>query len=492
MTADPFRASINVSLDAYQTWRQRQESDFLLHDGGAGAPKELLLQFIWQHQCLARDGIQTVDGRRCQILHPGFWNYGSGPDFKQSMIRLEGKRDLVGDIEIDCDASGWKAHGHEGNPEFDNVILQVVWSAPTASRLPERPIVALENCLRGSLQELSSLFADQSPQLPDEYRGKCCSPLFDLPLTAVRSILRTAATLRFRQKGRMFEARARYVGWRLSLWEGLVAGLGYSRNAWPMRRIGELTPQLFPGFPDLDSLTCSSVEVEARLFGVAGFLPKDPNEITSPYLNELWDVWWRIRDGFRESILPRGVWRIGGLRPHNHPHRRLALVAQWLQRPDFFQSLEWWLTTATEKDNIGMLTNAMSVIAPPFWSSRFNFNRVSLGVSPHLLGEARMIDLAINSILPWCWVRAKAGGNHSMMDRAERLFLALPRSEENRALKDARTRLMGRCDPKMLGSAADQQGVLQILQDFCAHSNALCQECRFPELLKSTGLGRHC
>ena len=488
MTADSARGSVNISLDAYQTWCQRQESDCLLRDGAFAKPRELLLQFVWQHQCLCRDGIQTLDGRRCQILHPGFWNYGPGPDFKGAVIRLNGAGEIVGDIEIDCEIGGWKAHGHEGNPAFSNVILQVVWATESTARLPKRPIVALEDCIRGSLQDLASLFSGQSPQLPDEFRGKCCAPLFELPLDEVRSVLRIAATERFQQKGKLFEARARLVGWRLALWEGLVAGLGYSRNSWPMRCIAELTPELFPGFPEGAPLNFSAVDVEARLFGIAGFLPKDPNEINSPYLHELWEVWWRIRDQFRESIMPRGVWRIGGLRPHNHPHRRLALVSQWVQRPDFFNSLEWWFTSATEKNSIAMLVNALSVIAPPFWSSRFNFNRVSMRVSPHLLGEARMIDLAINSILPWFWVRAKTGGNELMMKRAECLFFTLPRSEENRALKNARTRLMGRCDPKMLGSAADQQGVLQILQDFCAHSNALCQDCRFPELLRSCGL----
>ena len=246
-----------------------------------------------------------------------------------------------------------------------------------------------------------------------------------------------------------------------------------------------MTPILFPEFPNQSLLCYSLTEVEARLFGIAGFLPKDPNDIHSPYLNQMWDVWWRVRDEFAEVALPKSVWRIGGMRPHNHPHRRLALVAQWLQRPDFFHSLEWWITTATQSNSMEMLKNALSVIAPPFWTSRFNFNRVSLGVSSHLLGSSRMIDLAINSILPWCWARANAGGNQGMMERAESLFLAMPRSEENRLLKNARVRLMGRCDPKMLGTAADQQGVLQVLRDFCAHSNALCDDCRLPDLVRA-------
>jgi hypothetical protein len=30
-----------------------------------------------------------------------------------------------------------------------------------------------------------------------------------------------------------------------------------------------------------------------------------------------------------------------------------------------------------------------------------------------------------------------------------------------------------------------QQGVLQIVRDFCEHSDAVCANCRFPELVRS-------
>jgi hypothetical protein len=35
-----------------------------------------------------------------------------------------------------------------------------------------------------------------------------------------------------------------------------------------------------------------------------------------------------------------------------------------------------------------------------------------------------------------------------------------------------------------------QQGVLQIVRDYCEHSNALCESCRFPELVRSLSATR--
>jgi len=34
-------------------------------------------------------------------------------------------------------------------------------------------------------------------------------------------------------------------------------------------------------------------------------------------------------------------------------------------------------------------------------------------------------------------------------------------------------------------TAAHQQGMIQIVRDFCDHSNAACEHCRFPELVRA-------
>ena len=36
----------------------------------------------------------------------------------------------------------------------------------------------------------------------------------------------------------------------------------------------------------------------------------------------------------------------------------------------------------------------------------------------------------------------------------------------------------------VLKGAAQQQGLMQIVRDFCEHSNAICADCRFPELVQ--------
>jgi hypothetical protein len=100
-----------------------------------------------------------------------------------------------------------------------------------------------------------------------------------------------------------------------------------------------------------------------------------------------------------------------------------------------------------------------------------------------LLGEARVTDMAVNVILPWLWIRSVEGKNNKIRREMERRFFAWPAAEDNSVLKLARQRLLGSSNVCAFKTAAAQQGLIQILRDFCEHSNAVCNDCRFPELV---------
>jgi hypothetical protein len=102
-----------------------------------------------------------------------------------------------------------------------------------------------------------------------------------------------------------------------------------------------------------------------------------------------------------------------------------------------------------------------------------------------LLGAHRVTDLAVNVVLPWFWTRAAAGKNSALQETAEHRYFFWPASEDNAILRLARQRLLGGEHDRALWTAARQQGLLQIVRDFCEHSNALCENCRFPELVRS-------
>jgi hypothetical protein len=203
-------------------------------------------------------------------------------------------------------------------------------------------------------------------------------------------------------------------------------------------------------------------------------------------LRHVWDLWWRESDGFENFILPRAAWKFHGLRPANHPQRRLALASHWLANGKFLSKIESW--TAAEildKKLLNSLLEIFQVERDEFWSWHWTFKSARMKKPQPLLGAARVTDLAVNVILPWLWIRANEGGNEKIRREVVRRFFAWPAAEDNSILKLARQRLLGTSNARILKTAAAQQGLIQIVRDFCGNSNAACEECRFPELVRA-------
>ena len=514
--------------DFYARWRAENEARLFLGERDAAYPPERLLQSIWLHQRLRREDLQTLDGQPLRVLHPGFWNHAAGPDFHGAVLQFGQEAARAGDVEVDRVPGNWQAHGHEGNPAFAGVILHVIWdgSRPGAHPIPS---LALEKFLDTPLAEIQQWGGGGAArEWPEALQGACSAPLAGLAPEKTAELLQQAARVRFERKAREMEARARQAGWEQALWEGLFRALGYKQNIWPMQRMGELLPRLQTpsapcearqaapeggrAVPALNSLVTAC---QARLLGVAGLLPLDVSRnpqstIRNPqsggvasllppdlsgsapdqYLRKLWDHWWRERESFSDAILPRNLWRFGGLRPANQPQRRLALAAHWLSTNDFLPRLERWFTE--DRPAAALAASLLACLQAPeddFWSWHWGLRSARLARPQPLLGATRVTDLAVNVILPWFWARARAGRNEPLRKLAEARFGAWPAAQDNALLRLARRRMLGGPGSKSARSAAAQQGLLQIVHDFCDHSNAICADCHFPELVRGFVVG---
>src|ERR1700750_1760773 len=87
---------------------------------------ERLLQFIWQFRYFNQSSLCTTDGRSVQVIHPGFLNRNSGPDFSEAKIKIDNTI-WIGNIELHVYASDWQQHKHSLDKNYDNIILHVVW-----------------------------------------------------------------------------------------------------------------------------------------------------------------------------------------------------------------------------------------------------------------------------------------------------------------------------------------------------------------------------
>jgi len=384
-------------------------------------------------------------------------------------------------VEVDLHSSGWHSHGHDRNPAFKNVVLHVVWEGDARNNLPTLQIKSL---LDAPLNDLVLWLGSEAAQaFPENLLGQCSAPLRGLPAAKLTDLLHQAALVRLRGKAVQLQARARQAGWEQALWEGGLRALGYKHNIWPMQRLAELRARICP-----PETKVSPIALQARLLGIGGLLP---NELTRQqasadnYLRRLWDHWWRERETFSDCALPRTLWRFHGLRPANHPQRRLALAAHWLAQRRLAEELQkWGEADGDTASSPTSLLNKMQVTADDFWSWHWTLRSKRLAKAQPLLGATRVTDLAVNVILPWLWARAAEAKNDSLQQEMERRYLSWPRAEDNSILRLARQRLLGGASLRSLPGAAAQQGLLQIVRDFCEHAGSLCSNCQFPELVR--------
>lgn len=475
---------MEASENFYARWRARVCAQNFLRDGQL--PAERLLQAIWQHQRLRRDELKTAGGSAVRVFHPGFASLEGGPDFRGAVLQIGGDAPLAGDVEVDLRAGGWRAHGHNRNPNFRNVLLHVVWDEAASNRPNaeiQPPVLSLKNVLDAPLAELSLSLENESLRvLPEALRGKCSLPLRELGGPQLSRLLEQAARVRLENKAAQIRTRARDAGWEQALWENLFRALGYKHNVWPMLHLAEQRSRLL-ALPVNPAKPPAALLLQARLLGMSGLLPAEltrAQKSSDGYLRRAWDFWWRERDAFSDAILPRAAWKLHGLRPANHPSRRLALAAHWLADENFISKIENWI--AAEK-NATALLGILQVESDDFWSWHWTFKSARLKRMQPLLGAARATDLAVNVILPWLWIRAAEGGNEKIKKEVERRYFAWPPAEDNSLLKLARPRLLG-TNAKVLKTAGAQQGLIQIVRDFCDHSNAVCDDCQFPELVR--------
>jgi len=481
---------IDVPSQFYPRWRARSFAAETLREADEVPPRERLLQQIWLHQRLQRESLHTLQGMPIRVLHPGFWNQEAGPDFRQAVLQFGNDRPVAGDVEIDIYPSAWRGHGHDRNPAYRGVILHVVWCADPDEAGP-LPTLAIKLRLDAPMNELRQWLGTE-PGFPVSLAGHCSAPLRALSESAQQDLLRQAAQVRLEGKGNALAARARQVGWEQSLWEGLFGALGFKHNIWPMRRLAEVLPAL-TARESVRQL--GAFALQARMLGVSGLLPTDLTRRwpgTDRYLRRVWDSWWRECEEFAGIILPESLWRFGGLRPANQPHRRVALAAHWLASENLPERLEHWFTATLPDRRLesSLLDVLQAGIDDDFWSCHWTLRSRRMQKPQPLLGPQRVTDLAVNVILPWFHARAVSGRTDALRRIAEHRYFAWPRAQDNATLRLARQRLLGGKESIFLKTAAMQQGLLQIVRDFCEQSNALCENCQFPQLVRELGAGR--
>jgi hypothetical protein len=433
-------------------------------------PSELGLQARWFAGDFGKRFISTA-GDEIDIVQFGTWNRESGPDFRDAAIRINGGDPIRGCIEIDLLDRSWETHGHATNPTFDETVLHVFVERS------DREFFTRTKSNRNvpQLQIDPAILPDAfGANIPLARPGRCQAPLKDLPEERVRNVLAAAAQFRLRQKAARIRHKIDNRGRDDVLFQEVAAALGYKENKLPFTLI---TQRL-----SLKLLREATSDIESMLFGVAGFLQIADLDVykksTREYVRQLWDRWWPHRDELNRLILPRKIWRLSSTRPLNHPQRRLAALA--------ILARDWpRLQRALGKSSVSAAQNFFQSLDHPFWNFHYTLTSKAAPKKMALIGEARVADILANVLFPF-WLAHDLDPSGSLGKNVWAEYVKLPAQLSNRRLETGATRLFGD-DPRrkqFLKTVVNQQGLLQIYEDFCMQDNSDCAQCPFPEQMK--------
>ena len=89
--------------------------------------QEDYLHYLWKHKKMDILNLETVNGLSIEVISVGQHNTTlAGPDFFNAQLRIDDQL-WAGNVEIHIKSSDWYLHNHENDPNYDNVILHVVW-----------------------------------------------------------------------------------------------------------------------------------------------------------------------------------------------------------------------------------------------------------------------------------------------------------------------------------------------------------------------------
>jgi len=417
------------------------------------AENELAWQARWFSGACGRE-FTTATGEAVVITDFGQWNREAGPDFVHAAVQISG-REHRGAIEVDLEASGWEQHRHAVNPAYENVVLHVIVRRPVKKHFTrtathrEVPQVCLADHTATDAEW--SAFAAARP-------GRCLAPLRELSTAQLSDLLTVAARRRLEAKGAALQTMIAARGPDAALYEAVAVALGYKNNKLPFQLLAQRVP----------AGTASTARGEALLFGLAGFLetPAPPAGAARAEVAALWSAWWKLRAAQTNAILPRHAWKLTGVRPANHPLRRIGALASLAKR---WKSVR----AALESADLPRLDKVLGSLEHPFWSFHTTWKSPRRQKALALLGSDRIREIHANIALPL-----------ALAQGAEPAWLDIPAGPPNTSLRVVSARLFGGPLPRTLPRRLFvHQGLLQIYADFCLRDHGECAQCRFPSLV---------
>lgn len=341
---------------------------------------EKLLQYLWNYKVFKHFDFKDIEGQPVEIISFGKWNTNAGPDFLDAKIKI---KDLViaGHIELHVRASDWVFHNHSQDPNYQNIILHVVYenNVEISELLSKNvPTLELKNYIDPTLLWKYEKLINGTLFIP-------CENIFDS--TKIPPGFHEANILKkLDEKSLELEASLENYknNFEAVLFHSLAYSFGLKVNAHIFRQIAESID-----FSIVNKIRQNESQLEALLFGISGWLdhPKDSRMM----------IWKREFEFLRKKFnIPNLTFhpKFLRLRPPNFPTLRLSQLADLYYR---HQNLFSKIIKAKSMNDLYEVF--APVKASEYWDFHFNFGSVSK-FQPKTLSRDFIELVILNTVLP--------------------------------------------------------------------------------------------
>ena len=425
---------------------------------------EDFLHFIWRSLQFDTGNLYTTNQQKLTIQYVGIWNHNQGPDFLQARLLLD-NISWHGQVELHIKSEDWYAHKHHLDPNYNGVVLHVVWEKgkkailrEDGTAIPElvlAPHVSTEAMNRYHRLNLST---DDIP----------CAPLLQTVNKRLKYMtLERMAVERMIDKSAYFKNRleACLGDWNQLIWEELCSMMGGPVNKEAFREIGQRL-----SYSTLLTYRDRPISQEALVMGIAGLLASE-KPVQDSYYQELREEWHFLRSKHQIQFEGMPLLRFSRMRPASFPTLRLAqmvaLIKLWPQ-----------LTQLLQVENFPLFQEEM--ISPSaYWQTHYRFGEAKAARKKQV-GKGQKEILLINTLIPIAYLYQAAHNQHAADSLIEDALAALA-AENNRITRQfAELELLP-------AHAGHSQGMIQLKKKYC--SQKACLSCQIGYQLLSNKKG---
>ncbi len=343
---------------------------------------ESLLWHIWKNKLFAATDLYTTDGRKVTILELGYIHQEVGPDVFNAKIEIDGLT-WAGNIEIDIKSSSWIAHKHVTNPAYASIILHVVYELDSAIVPHSFPILELKNYIPAYLiSNYKTLLETSYDFIPCEKNSKSVDDIY-WNSWADRLVIQR---LEYKTQDILVYLKSVQNNWKVVIYHTLAKYFGFKTNAMPFELVAKSLP-----INCIESHQSSLLQIEALLFGQAGWLEKD---FIEEYALQLKQEYTFLQKKFHLTPIELGSWKFGKLRPANFPTIRMAQLASFLQQHS--ANLFSKIIDATCVEDYFVLLNCTP---STYWDTHYVLDKESKG-SNKKMGKDAIHGIIINVFIP--------------------------------------------------------------------------------------------